>query len=84
MPEPNLPPLRLCDDDSEQQDMINISPIRSSMPELPAQVRARLIELYGLSLGAASQLVEWPQLLDYFLQCVTSYKEVSVLVTSLV
>ena len=68
--------------------MINISPIRSSMPELPAQVRARLIELYGLSLGAASQLVEWPQLLDYFFQCVTfsptSYKEVSVLVTSVV
>jgi len=88
MPEPNLPPLRLCDDNSEQQDMINISPIRSSMPELPAQVRARLCEQYGLSLGAASQLVEWPHLLEYFLQCVTfsptSYKEVSVLVSSTV
>jgi aspartyl-tRNA(Asn)/glutamyl-tRNA(Gln) amidotransferase subunit B len=86
MPEPNLPPLRLCEDNSEQKDMINISPIRSSMPELPAQVRARLSEMYGLSIGASSQLVEWPQLLDYFFHCVpfspTSYKEVSVLVTS--
>ena len=31
MPELNIPPLRLCDDNREQQDMINISHIRSSL-----------------------------------------------------
>jgi len=89
MPEPNLPPLRLCDvKNSEQTDIVNIFPIRSSMPELPGQTRARLCKDYGLSLVAASILVDWPHLLEYFLQCVTynpsNYKEVFDIVSTLV
>eukprot|EP00092_Neocalanus_flemingeri_P027571 GFUD01029912.1.p1 GENE.GFUD01029912.1~~GFUD01029912.1.p1 ORF type:complete len:553 (+),score=205.74 GFUD01029912.1:39-1697(+) len=88
MPEPNLPPLRLVDDNTDHTDMINISPIRSTMPELPAQTRSRLSDQFGLSLVTAAQLVEWPDLLDYFFHCVTfspnSYKELADLVFTVV
>jgi len=88
MPEPNLPPLRLCEGETNQRDMINISPIRCSMPELPAQTRARLRDQYGLSLIISCQMVEWPDLLDYFWQCVNfspaNYKEVANLVFKVV
>jgi len=89
MPEPNLPPLMLCDEEEPQQtDRVNIFHIRSSLPELPAQTRSRLCDEYGLSLLASSQLVEWPQLLEYFHQCVsynpTSYKEVFTILSTLV
>ena len=89
MPEPNLPPLRLCDvKNSEQRDIVNIFPIRTSMPELPGQTRTRLCKDYGLSLVAASILVDWPHLLEYFLQCVkcnpSNFKEVFDIVSTLV
>jgi len=88
MPEPNLPPLRLCFDNTQQKDMINITPIRSTMPELPAQTREELCDQYGLSLQAASQLIDWPHLLEYFLQCASfspiSHKEVFDIVFTLV
>jgi len=89
MPEPNLPPLRLCDEEhSEQMNMVNISPIRSSMPELPGHIRTRLCKEYGLSLVSASILVDWPHLLEYFMQCVTfnpiSFKEVFDIVSTVV
>jgi len=89
MPEPNLPPLRLCDvNNSEQMNMVNISPIRSSMPELPGHTRTKLCEDYGLSLVSASILVDWPHLLEYFLECVTfnpiSHKEVFDIVSTMV
>ena len=80
--EPNLPPLRLSD------DMISIPSIRSTMPELPAQTRARLCNQFGLSPISARKLVECPNLLDYFLHCVTfspsCYKDVADLVFTLV
>lgn len=89
MPEPNLPPLRLCDDSySEETKMVNIAPLRSSMPELPSQTRTRLCEQYGLSLVSASMLIDWPHLLEYFLECVkfhpSSYKQVFDIVSTLV
>ena len=62
--------------------MINNTPIRSTMPELPAQTIDDLCDLNGLSLLAASQLGDWPHLLEYFLECTTflpiSHKEVFV------
>ena len=40
MPEPSSSPL--CVDNSQQKDMISITPIRSTMPELPAKTRYEL------------------------------------------
>ena len=89
MPEPNLPPLRLCDTaDTEESDRVNIHTIRSRMPELPFEIRAKLRERFDLSLLAASQLLEWPELSAYFFECVkynpSSFKEVFNIVFSVV
>ena len=76
MPEPNLPPLRLCEQNIEQ--------LRVSLPTLPAQLRARLTSELGLSVLTASQLVAWPPLLEYFNLCCqcgpSSYREVANLI----
>ena len=55
MPELSLPPLRLCDDNREQQDMIIISLNRSSLSQPRSEPG---------SVSCISQLVEWPHLLD--------------------
>ena len=78
MPEPNLPPLRLSEENIEQ--------LRVNLPALPAQLRARLTSELGLSVLTASQLVAWPSLLEYFNLCChsgpVSHKEVASLIFS--
>ena len=78
MPEPNLPPLRLSEENIEQ--------LRLHLPTLPGQLRARLTSQLGLSELSASQLVAWPSLLEYFNLCCqcgpVSPREVASLVFS--
>ena len=69
MPEPNLPPLRLSDGPAPDPHQLDISPLRERLPELPAALRARLVTQHGLTALLAAQLVQWPNLLQYFLAC---------------
>ena len=89
MPEPNLPPLRLTEtEDSESEDLVSVARLRSALPELPAQTRARLEADYGLDCLSSARLVEWPTLLEYYELCVRhsprSPREVCHLVFSVV
>jgi len=90
MPEPNLPPLRLCDSSIEtptSPHMVDIAPLRESLPELPAQIRERLVTEQGLKPAAAAQLVFFPDLLGFFRLCLAedpvSVKEVAELVLNM-
>ena len=89
MPEPNLPPLRLTgSEDEERDDLVSVARLRSALPELPSQTRARLEADHGLDCLSSARLVEWPQLLEYYELCVLhsprSAREVSHLVFSVV
>ena len=68
MPEPNLPPLRLVDQDnpSDNSNILNVNEYRINLPELPYITRKKLIEKYELSADHAYRLVENPDLLEYF------------------
>lgn len=52
MPEPNLPPLLLCDekDIKPESHLININDFRKEIKQLPNDLRQSLINNYGLSL----------------------------------
>jgi len=89
MPEPNLPPLRLIEsEDEERDDLVSVARLRSALPELPAQTRARLEADHGLDCLSSARLVEWPSLLEYYELCVLhsprSARELSHLVFSVV
>ena len=89
MPEPNLPPLRLIEsEDGERDDLVSVARLRSALPELPAQTRARLEAEHGLDCLSSARLVEWPSLLEYYELCVLhsprSARELSHLVFSVV
>ena len=62
MPEPNLPPLRVSENE--------ISRARESLPQLPAKTREFLVAKYKLSHVSAAQLVAWPRLLQYYEECI--------------
>ena len=91
MPEPNLPPLRLCDSDvalSNSPHMVDIAPLRLALPELPSEARKRLESEENLSPSIASRLVASPQLLSFYTRCTEfeprSRKEVADLILILV
>ena len=68
MPEPNLPPLKLVDQNlpSRNSNILNINDYRKNQPELPREIRSKLIESYDLSMDHAFRLLEDPDLLKYF------------------
>lgn len=72
LPEPNLPPLRLCDKPSSSNEekasahIVNISDFRDTLPELPNAQRQRLVSETGISIESASQLVNEPSHLSFF------------------
>ena len=74
--------------DGEREDLVSVARLRSALPELPAQTRARLEADHGLDCLSSARLVEWPSLLEYFELCVLhsprSAREVSHLVFSVV
>ncbi|KAL3275695.1 hypothetical protein HHI36_020445 [Cryptolaemus montrouzieri] len=65
MPEPNLPPLHLSNDEVNQGS-VNVEKLRKSIPELPAQIRERLQKELGLTLSQAVILVNDSVLLQFF------------------
>jgi len=68
--------------------VLDIAPLRASLPALPAAVRASLESEHGLAPTIAARLVAWPELLEYYRACVscspTSRKEVADLLLILV
>merc|ERR1719500_717793 len=91
MPEPNLPPLRLCDSDVAPPTspyMVDIAPLRMALPQLPSETRKRLESEEGLSPAIANRLVASPQLLSFYFKCTEvkpkSRKEVADLILILV
>ncbi len=62
-PEPNLPPIRV----SEQE----IETLRDSLPELPEDKKNRLCRTYGISLADAAVLVSDEELAKYFEETAT-------------
>lgn len=77
MPEPNLPPLRVCDDISAANQMtdptsgnvLNVAFFRNLMPELPKRTRQNLVEKHKLTLENASILMNEPSWLEFFQCC---------------
>ena len=60
MPEPNLPPVYVYDDQSlpmTNSSVVNMDAIQSQMPELPNQLRTRLQQDYNLSLETINVLL---------------------------
>ena len=60
-PEPNLPPIRIHEEDLER--------LRSALPELPAQRRQRLESMYGISTEDARVLTGTVGLAEYYEEC---------------
>lgn len=70
MPEPNLPPIRLSESQSEDSNVLNISSIASKLPELPSETRSRYTSSeIGLSLANASKLINNDEWMQYFEEC---------------
>jgi aspartyl-tRNA(Asn)/glutamyl-tRNA(Gln) amidotransferase subunit B len=65
-PDPDLLPLVI--------DPKWVEEVRGTLPELPAQRRARFINTYGLSTNDAGVLTSGRQLADYFEACLETYK----------
>ena len=63
LPEPDLPPLVI--------DPAWVEEIRSRLPELPAQRRARFMSRYGLTIYDANLLTSSRATADYFESCLT-------------
>lgn len=58
MPEPNLPPLRLCLDESvEKSDLVNVPSLRKQLPVLPSVFRNNLLQKYNLSVDTVLRLL---------------------------
>ena len=69
--------------------MVDIAPLRESLPELPSQTRAWLVSLWtgvfcsqwsnhqeqsqGLTPDKAAHLVSWPGLLSFFTSCLEQH-----------
>ena len=69
-PEPDLVPVELTDEWIEE--------IRASLPELPAQRQARLMEEFGLSEYDANQIVSTKAMAEYFDEAVKTAKDAKV------
>ncbi|MBN3301149.1 GATB amidotransferase, partial [Amia calva] len=79
MPEPNLPPLILCDGETvppgaHPQQMVNIDWIKKQLPELPRVKRRHLVEDYGILPEHSFTLVNEEGLMDYFISVLQETK----------
>ncbi|XP_041057856.1 glutamyl-tRNA(Gln) amidotransferase subunit B, mitochondrial isoform X2 [Carcharodon carcharias] len=71
MPEPNLPPLVIYDNETfppnvNPQQVVNIDHIREQLPELPNDKRKRLVEKYGILAEHSFTLVNEDGLVQFF------------------
>ncbi|XP_023654864.1 glutamyl-tRNA(Gln) amidotransferase subunit B, mitochondrial [Paramormyrops kingsleyae] len=79
MPEPNLPPLLLYDQqtapmDADPTQVILIDQIQEQLPELPRVTRERLVKTYGILPEHSFTLVNEDDLVDYFVSVVQRTK----------
>jgi len=68
-PEPDIPPL-----DFSQTEPINIEVLKTSLPELPAKKRKRLIEEYDLKSADATILIDNDVMAEYFEHVISELK----------
>lgn len=87
MPEPNLPPLVLYDDETIgdapiREKVVNIDDIRRRLPELPEEQRQRLTQVYEIKYSDAVKLVNEKGLADLFehIHASTSWKDAKKLI----
>ncbi|XP_032873511.1 glutamyl-tRNA(Gln) amidotransferase subunit B, mitochondrial isoform X3 [Amblyraja radiata] len=71
MPEPNLPPLIIYDNETlpanmNPQQVVNIDSIREQLPELPCVKRTRLVEKYGIRNEHSFTLVNEDGLVQFY------------------
>ncbi|XP_070553936.1 glutamyl-tRNA(Gln) amidotransferase subunit B, mitochondrial-like isoform X2 [Ptychodera flava] len=71
MPEPNLPPLIVYDNDTlsrapDRTGAINIDSLKGGLPELPEERRQRLMKTYGITLKQSLILMHEDGLVEYF------------------
>ncbi|XP_053259112.1 glutamyl-tRNA(Gln) amidotransferase subunit B, mitochondrial isoform X2 [Podarcis raffonei] len=71
MPEPNLPPLILCDSKSSpahtsDRQVVNIDWLRERLPDLPSAKRAKLVECYGIQPQHSFTLLNEDGLVEFF------------------
>ncbi|XP_067848204.1 glutamyl-tRNA(Gln) amidotransferase subunit B, mitochondrial isoform X2 [Heptranchias perlo] len=71
MPEPNLPPLVIYDNETlpsnmNPQQVVNIDHIREQLPELPNVKRTRLVEKYNILAEHSFTLVNEDGLVEFF------------------
>ncbi|XP_051897464.1 glutamyl-tRNA(Gln) amidotransferase subunit B, mitochondrial isoform X2 [Pristis pectinata] len=71
MPEPNLPPLIIYDNETlpshvNPQQVVNIDCIHEQLPELPNVKRTRLVEKYGILVEHSFTLVNEDGLVQFF------------------
>lgn len=57
MPEPNLPPLKLNVTSTPVPGLVNVKELKEKIPPLPAEIREKLVSIYGLSLEHGVRLV---------------------------
>ncbi|XP_028658530.1 glutamyl-tRNA(Gln) amidotransferase subunit B, mitochondrial isoform X2 [Erpetoichthys calabaricus] len=79
IPEPNLPPLIVYDNEStpvnaDPQQVINIDLIRVNLPELPSAKRTRLVDQYGILPEHSFVLVSEDGLTEYFVSVLQETK----------
>ncbi|XP_039606188.1 glutamyl-tRNA(Gln) amidotransferase subunit B, mitochondrial isoform X2 [Polypterus senegalus] len=79
IPEPNLPPLIVYDNEStpvnaDPQQVINIDLIRKNLPELPSAKRTRLVDQYGILPEHSFVLVSEDGLTEYFVSVLQETK----------
>jgi aspartyl-tRNA(Asn)/glutamyl-tRNA(Gln) amidotransferase subunit B len=70
MPEPNLPPLFLCDDNDNDPnpDLINISNFKKEIKQLPNELRENLLKTYNLNLEQIFTLMNENGMTEIFIE----------------
>ncbi|XP_035207112.1 glutamyl-tRNA(Gln) amidotransferase subunit B, mitochondrial-like [Stegodyphus dumicola] len=81
MPEPNLPPIKICDDSEfvctteDESSVININELKKKLPVLPDAERCNLRKKYNLPLDAIDKLVSNEGAQEMFEICASDYSE---------
>ncbi|XP_066600464.1 glutamyl-tRNA(Gln) amidotransferase subunit B, mitochondrial isoform X2 [Prorops nasuta] len=67
MPEPNLPPLRIHLNNSNESNLVSAVFLKKNIPELPGEIRKRLQEMYKINFQMANTLINDEYALKLFL-----------------
>lgn len=73
VPEPNLPPLRLSEEETGDPNVVAIDPLRKRLPEMPSTTRDLLLNKYKISSDHAERLLDDPELLKFFTEAMLTF-----------